>query len=409
MDRVHDFTVYDLIDDIDTVRNYVRNLHFDNALAMLDQLIYVCSEYPDPDIAGTVVEKMEYSARFIREAFHDSQIVKRRGREGHLQERLRDSAVNSLTDLLLYLDLLADSRLNSSNRIRSTSAGYSRQPVMAALSKSLKADIDRIADLVKRDDFSEAASLMGDCRDKYAAGKNASSEVISLMEELTGYMYQASDYKRDEQYDYMQEEAWSILDILDDDLLPMLKAKESAKTGKSKASAFKLDTSDLDTRYPALMGELEAIGYDEDTYQYVLSDVRSIFEDIADIFRSVIMSLCIHAENLFSDLGPDSLEYKAVLGQLRAPAESILAALRPTMSDASIYGRLMNCLEELTATGTLGSESALARFVNSLESGCAWPAFSIRTGMSYDEFEGSFGITFRFCDKFGSVLRSLAK
>lgn len=409
MSAVPDFTVDDIIRNIDTVRDYVKDLNWQDALDLLDQVIYVCSEYPDPFIAVEAVKKMEYSAKFIWEGYHDSQIVKRRGRASHLQEKLRDSAVDSLTDLNLYLDLIADPRLNSSSRVRSDSAGYSHRPVMSALSKSLKADIDRVVDLVERGDYSEAANLMGDCRDKYSAGKNASSEVISLMEELTGYMYQASDYERSEQYGYAQEEAWSILDIIKDDLLPMLKAKESAKPGKSKASAFKLDTSDLDTRYPALMDELEAIGYDEDTYPYVLSDVRSIFEDIADIFRSIIMSLCIHAENLFSDLGPDSLEYKAVLRQLRAPAESILDAFRPTMSDASIYGRLVDCLEELTATGTLGSEPALARFVNSLESGCAWPAFSIRTGMSYDEFEGSFGITFRFCDKFGSVLRSLAK
>ena len=93
---------------------------------------------------------------------------------------------------------------------------------------------------------------MGECTDMYAGGEKTDSKVISLMEELTGYMYQASDYERSEQYDYMQEEAWSILDIIQDDLLPMLEAEEYSKSGKSmgtgKATPVRVDTSDLATK-----------------------------------------------------------------------------------------------------------------------------------------------------------------
>ena len=252
MGTVPDFTVDDFIQNIATVRDYVLDFRWQDALDLLDQVIYVCSDYPDPFIAVEAVKKMEYSAKFLWEGFHDSQIVKRRGPGGHLQERLRDSAVDSLSDVITYLERLADSRVNSSCRVHPVSAGRVRRPVLSASSRSLKADIDRVVDLVERGDYSEAANFMVDCKDMYAAGGKTNSKVISLMEELTGYMYQASDYERSEQYDYMQEEAWSILDIIQDDLLPMLEAEEYSKPGMSKgtgkAPSVRVDTSDLETK-----------------------------------------------------------------------------------------------------------------------------------------------------------------
>lgn len=415
MSTVPDFTVDDIIRNIDTVRDYVKDLNWQDALDLLDQVIYVCSEYPDPFIAVEAVKKMEYSAKFIWEGYHDSQIVKRRGRASHLQEKLRDLAVDSLTDLNLYLDLIADPRLNSSSRVRSDSAGYSRRPVMSALSKSLKADIDRVVDLVERGDYSEAANLMGDCRDKYAAGKNASSEVISLMEELTGYMYQASDYERSEQYDYAQEEAWSILDIVKDDLLPMLKAKESDKpngSSKSKVSTFQIDTSDLRNKFPDLLYELEVIGSGSNASNYmsIHSDTRRTFRAITDIFLSILTALSTQAKSLLSASGPDSPEYTSFLERIRVLADCVLDNYSSLIGDGdNNYGVLADCLQELDDTGTLGSESSLKRFLTALNRCCYWAAYFGHTDMPYKKWKTAYDDTLRFYYQFGNILGDITK
>lgn len=410
--ELQDFDIYDIMTDLDTVRNYVRNLHWGDALAMLDHLIYVCPEFLDPDIVDKVVEKMEFSAEFIREGYRVSQIDERSGREGHLQESIQGSAVDSLTDLILYLDLLADPRLNSSSGVRSTSAGYSRRPVMSALSKSLKADIDRVVDLVERGDYSEAANLMGDCRDKYATGKNASSEVISLMEELTGYMYQASDYERSEQYDYAQEEAWSVLDIIKDDLLPMLKKKESAKPGKSKASAVQIDTSDLRNKFPDLLYELEAIGSGSNAsnYKSIHSDTRRTFQAITNIFLSILTALSTQAKSLLSASGPDSPEYTSFLERLRVLADCILDNYSSLIGDGdNNYGVLADCLQELDDTGTLGSESSLKRFLTALNRCCYWAAYFGHTDMPYKKWKTAYDDALRFYYQFGNILGDITK
>lgn len=133
MSAVPDFTIDDFIQNIDTVTDFVLDFRWGDALDLLDQIIYVCSEYPDPFIAVEAVKKMKYSARFLWEAFHDSQIVKRRGRASHLQEKLQDSAVNSLSDVVAYLERIADSQVNSSRCIYHASAGYSRNQARGAM------------------------------------------------------------------------------------------------------------------------------------------------------------------------------------------------------------------------------------------------------------------------------------
>ena len=224
---VQDVTVYDLMADIDTVRHYVRNLHWGDALNLLERCISIYSSSLEPDT--DVLQRMENTADLIKRAFDDVQ--------------LRDYVVDNLDTLLLYLERLADPRINqsvSSSREVSMSRFGSRagRPALRIQSAMVQEHLDELgsefasAVLVLRDHVVEGrwSSVWIDCDTLYSIAKevedalagadqaamdNVFKKLISVNEAVYECSALDSDIYGSEQMDSLDDSLNRVLGAMD--------------------------------------------------------------------------------------------------------------------------------------------------------------------------------------------------